>query len=119
EGADRLASAIEANLSLQSYGPETWRPPILTTTATTGSGIPALVASITAFRAHAAKTQAARRRERGEYRLRDPLARRFIDHLEQKVLAPGELQQLLDRIAARELDPYTAADTLVRRMVRS
>jgi len=119
EGADRLASAIEANLSLQSYGPKAWRPPILQTTATTGSGIPALVESITAFRAHAAKTQVARRRERGEYRLRDLLSRRLMDHLEQKVLATGELQQLIDRIAEREVDPYTAADTLVRRMVRS
>jgi len=42
---------------------------------------------------------------------------RLMAHLEQRVLAPGELTALVSRIAARELDPYTAADQLVRRAV--
>src|SRR5437868_2293796 len=36
EGADRLASAIEANQSLQSSAEGEWRPPILKTVATSG-----------------------------------------------------------------------------------
>ena len=35
-------------------------------------------------------------------------------HLERQVLAPGELDAMVDRVAAREIDPYTAADELVR-----
>jgi hypothetical protein len=38
-------------------------------------------------------------------------------HLEQKVLRPGELAAMVDRIAARELDPYTAADELLGRVI--
>jgi hypothetical protein len=38
-----------------------------------------------------------------------------MDHLERHVLVNGELRSLVDRIASREVDPYTAAaDLLVR-----
>ncbi len=115
EGADRLASSVEANLALQAYGEAEWRPPILKTVATSGQGVPDVVAAIWRFRAHAARTQAARRRTRSEYRLRELVASRFMDHLERDVLKAGELASLVDRIAARELDPYTAANDLLRR----
>ena len=36
EGADRTVASIEALLSLQSFGPQEWRPPIVKTEATTG-----------------------------------------------------------------------------------
>jgi hypothetical protein len=35
--------------------------------------------------------------------------------LEGERLAPGELSTVAGRIAAREIDPYTAADALVAR----
>jgi len=42
-----------------------------------------------------------------------------MQHLEQHVLGSGELQAMVDRIAARELDPYSAAEVLVNRTVRA
>jgi LAO/AO transport system kinase len=115
EGADRLASSVEANLALQMYGADEWRPPIIRTTATTGQGVKELVEAISRFRAHSERMQAVRRRARSEYRLRELVAHRFMDHLEREVLAGGELGALVDRIAAREIDPYTAASDLLRR----
>ena len=41
-----------------------------------------------------------------------------IVNLEREVLKPGELGMLVERIAAREVDPYTAASTLVARIVQ-
>ena len=117
EGADRLISTVEANLALHTYGSGEWRPPIVPTVATTGRGVPELVAAIAQFRAHAGATQAARRKARSEYRLRELVAHRFMDHLERNVLVPGELRSIVDRIATRELDPYTAANELLRRAV--
>ena len=67
EGADRLVSAVEANLALQAYDAADWRPPIVKTTATTGQGVPELVEAIWRFREHSERTQAARRRTRSEY----------------------------------------------------
>jgi LAO/AO transport system kinase len=117
EGADRLVSTVEANLSLQMYGQDDWRPPILKTMATAGKGVKELVDTIWRFRAHSERTQAARRRTRSEYRLRELVAQRFMDHLERTVLAPGELGTIVDRIASREVDPYTAANDLLTRAI--
>jgi len=118
EGADRLVSAVEANLALQTYGADDWRPPILKTIATTGQGVPDLVSTIWRFREHSARTQTARRRTRSEYRLRELVSQRFMDHLEREVLAENELSGLVDRIAAREVDPYTAANDLLARAIK-
>jgi hypothetical protein len=43
------------------------------------------------------------------------VSQRFMAFLERDVLRPGELDALIDRIAAREIDPYTAADDLLAR----
>ena len=117
EGADRLVSAIEANLALKEYDADEWRPPIVRTVATSGQGVPALVDTIEMFRERAGAAQAARRRTRGEHRLRELVSQRFMAHLERDVLKPGELATIVDRMAARELDPYTAAAGLVSRAV--
>jgi LAO/AO transport system kinase len=117
EGAERLVSAVESNLALHAYASEEWRPPILKTVATTGQGIAEVVDSIAAFRAHSQATQAARRKTRSEYRLRELVSQRFMDHLEREVLAAGELGAIVDRIASRDTDPYTAANDLLRRAI--
>jgi LAO/AO transport system kinase len=118
EGADRLAGSVEANLALHTYQSGEWRPPILKTVATTGAGVAELVSTIAEFRAHAASTQAVRRKTRSEYRLRELVSQRFMDHLERTVLAPDELGAIVDRIASREVDPYTAANDLLERALR-
>jgi len=119
EGADRLVAAVDANLALHTYQSGEWRPPVVKTVATTGAGVAELVAAIEQFRAHAADTQMTRRKTRGEYRLRELVSQRFMDHLERHVLKAGELAQMVERIAAREVDPYTAAADLLGRALNS
>jgi LAO/AO transport system kinase len=115
EGADRLVSAVEANLALHQYGEHEWRPPIVKTVATSGSGVAELEAAIWRYRRHAAGRHDARRRTRSAYRLRELISQRFMAHLEQRVLAPGEFDNVVDRVAARDVDPYTAAKDLLAR----
>jgi LAO/AO transport system kinase len=117
EGADRLVSQIETTLTLRTYAPGEWRPPILKVVATTGAGVPELAEAVWTFRAHAADQQAGRRRARSDYRLRELVSHRFMNYLEQHILKSGELVGIVDRIAARQLDPYTAADDLLNRAV--
>jgi LAO/AO transport system kinase len=117
EGADRLVAAIEGTLALHSYGPAEWRPPVVTSVATLGQGVVELIDTIERFRAHEASRLPARRRVRSEYRLRELVAERFMTYLEQQILERGELESVVDRIARRELDPYTAAGQLVARAV--
>jgi LAO/AO transport system kinase len=115
EGADRAAASIEALLSLQSFGSDQWRPPIVKTEATSGRGVPELLEAIERFRAHTGAAQGARRRARAEWRIRELIARRFVEHVEGRVLAPGEFDAVLDRISAREVDPYTVVDEILMR----
>src|SRR5207245_6399584 len=110
DGAERLVAAVEANLALQTFADGEWRPTVLRTVATTGSGVAELAQAIEQFRAHSQATQAVRRKTRSEYRLRELVSQRFMTHLEREVLASGELAAIVDRIAAREVDPYTAAN---------
>jgi LAO/AO transport system kinase len=117
EGADRVAASIDAMLSLHTFGDGDWRPPIVKTEATSGKGVPELLQTVERFREHTRVAQGSRRRARAEWRVRELLGRRFLDHVEQSVLAPGELERILERIAARDVDPYTAVDDIFRRTV--
>lgn len=115
DGADRMVTSIESNLALQSFGDGEWRPPIVKTEATTGRGLDELWATIGAFRAQSAHRRHARHVARQEYRLRELLGRGFLRHVEQQVLGAGEFDALVDRIARREIDPYTASAQVLAR----
>jgi LAO/AO transport system kinase len=117
DGADRTAASIEAMLSLQTYAPADWRPPILKTEATTGKGVAELRDTIERFRLHSEAAQHSRRVARAEFRVRELLSRRFLQHVEEQVLGEGELDAMLTRIAARELDPYTAVGEILNRVL--
>ena len=115
EGADRTAASIDALLSLQAFGPADWRPPIVKTEAISGKGVTELLAAVERFRAHSSAGRSGRRRARAEWRIRELIAQRFLRHVEQNVLAAGEFDQILDRVASRDIDPYTAVDGVLAR----
>jgi LAO/AO transport system kinase len=118
EGADRTCAAVETVLALNDLPPGAWRPPVLRTEATTGRGVPEVMAAIDVFRAQQGEDRMTRRRARADWRLRELVAERFWRHLEEHTLADGELAATADRIAGRDLDPYSAADAIVARAVR-
>jgi LAO/AO transport system kinase len=118
EGADRTVASIEALLGLQTFPAGAWRPPIVKTEATTGSGVAALLEAVERFRARAPSAGRERRLARAEWRLRELIAQRLMQHVEARVLEPGELQRTLERIAAREIDPYSVVDDIVSRALK-
>ena len=115
DGADRAVAAIDAMLSLGTWDDTRSKPPVLQTVATTGRGVPELVAAIERFKSATAGSLAERRRARLRWGLRDVLARRFLQHVESHVLEPGALDGLVDRLSDRALDPYGAADEILRK----
>jgi LAO/AO transport system kinase len=117
DGANRLVSAIEATLSLKPPDGE-WTPPIVKTEATRNVGIDELVVVIDRYRANATSVVAARRRARSEFQLREHLARAFLQRVD-RVLTPGELEALAERITARETDPSSAAADIFGRVCGS
>ena len=118
EGADRMVTSVEANLSLQHFGEGEWRPPIIKTEASAGRGIAELWQAIRAYRAHTAASRGRRLKARNQFRLRDLLTHRYLEFIEHSLLTPESFDALVDRIAAREVDPYSAAEDLLSRSLK-
>jgi LAO/AO transport system kinase len=116
EGAERTVQSVAANLALQTFGAGEWKPPIVKTSATAGQGIDRLWDEIRRFRDHTATSSGARRRVRQEYRLRELLAHQFMQRVE-RALPAGEFDRIVDGVTARDVDPYTAAAEIVRRVL--
>jgi LAO/AO transport system kinase len=115
EGADRTVQSVAANLALQTYAAGDWKPPIVKTSATSGQGVDRLWQDIGRYREHSATTRTERQRARQEYRLRELLSHRFLQHVEQ-ALPAGEFDRIVEGITAREIDPYSAAAEIMRRV---
>ena len=118
EGADRLVASVETVLNLRTWDDGEWRPPILLTQATTGAGVAELLDAVTTFRARPGAAGATRHRTRAEFRLKNLLMHRFLAHVEARVFAADELTTLVDQIASRELDPYSAAAKVLARSLK-
>lgn len=113
-GADRAVAEIESLLSLHTYREGEWQPPIVRTQATTGSGLDELADTIERLRQHSAALLDVRRRDRAASQLRSILTDRLMKRVESK-LAALEMDQLIGRITARQIDPYSAADEILSR----
>ncbi|MBN1136814.1 MAG: methylmalonyl Co-A mutase-associated GTPase MeaB [Anaerolineae bacterium] len=145
EGADHAVQVLQMMLDLNSPGPHAvmhhgrllgmattegragktadasaWRPPIHKTVATRGEGTDRLVEAILAHRAYLEKTGNLiwRERERAaaelETIIQQEALRRVLAHTDG-----AQLAALIDQIARRELDPYTASQLLLNRPNKS
>ncbi len=116
EGAERVVSEIEAMLMMAPGGEPP--PAIVRTCATLDEGTGALLEAISAFQERAAVSGALERKRRSQLQrqLEDAVRQRVMGHVRQHVLTPDERDALVERLAARELDPFSAADEVVRRL---
>ena len=114
EGADRAVSEIEAAMMLQAYGPGEWRPPVFKTEAARGTGVTALLDAVDQFGERHERDRD-RLRARAEDRLRETLSRQFIARLERHDDTRVALQDAVERIVRRDVDPYTAATEIMER----
>lgn len=114
EGADAVVRDLRAMLALAPPGPGAWRRPICRTVASSGDGVPELLDTLDRHRAWAEQAGALLRRRqaraRGEVEAiaLATLRSRFAD-----LHGDARLDALADRVLARELDPYAAADELL------
>jgi LAO/AO transport system kinase len=112
---DTMVREIRGVLAL---GPKTgWRVPIVKTEAARGEGVEELAEKLAAHHAHieAEGTLSARR---GRNLMNEVLAIatfRMRRELEAAVREDGTVQELLDRVVARELDPASAAEAVLQR----
>jgi LAO/AO transport system kinase len=115
-GAERVAADLEYMLSLVPDGVAT-RPAIVRTVALRDEGVADVKAAVSAFLDRAGPVRrAARRRERAESRFLALLADRLMETVRGTVLSDGVYERTIHDIAERRIDPYTAADRVLRRV---
>lgn len=91
-----------------------WRPPILKTIASAGEGVEELLDAVAQHRAYLSEHPEGQQRSRVraaielELVLRESLLQRLL-----LATATSDIEQFVERIAAREIDPYSAAEQLL------
>ena len=112
-GADELVRLLESVVSLRSYPADEWRPPVVKTVALKNEGVDALVDLLFQHRRHLEASG----------RLGERLGRNDLHFFRQLVLEMAakfflrdspELTRLREELARRAIDPYTAAERLIK-----
>jgi len=115
KGVEDTRRDLEQMLELSDLPHEAWRPPILSVIATDKSGVPELWATVEAHRAFIeANGELTRRRE---FRLCEELREIVARRLEQRAreLAAGDRwSELQEAVLRRTLDPWAAADEMLK-----
>ncbi|HEX9188059.1 MAG TPA: methylmalonyl Co-A mutase-associated GTPase MeaB, partial [Vicinamibacteria bacterium] len=116
DGVERVVAEIESMLSLAAAGAE--RPAIVRTVATRDEGTAALLEAVRDFRERAAASGAFERKRRAQLRrqLEEAVRHRVMSQVFRTVVPPDELEATVERMAGRVVDPFTAADEIVKRM---
>jgi LAO/AO transport system kinase len=121
-GAQRTAGQLRAMLSAAPPSdpgdgrPRPKRPDVLVTTASTGEGVPELLAALDRHRAAIRAAGGTARLTRAEQQVWAIV----VERLRERLRAPGQwpgTEKLLTAVATHELDPYTAADRLLATLV--
>src|SRR5262245_7383648 len=116
EGVLRTQKELEALLSL-AHRPDFWNPPIVKTIATENKGIEDLSAAIESYRSFQKENDASLTRKKAiaRWRLLELLQERLLSDLLGRNGTEERLQQLAERVAAKETDLYTAVEELIDR----
>jgi LAO/AO transport system kinase len=115
-GTDRLITDLSYMLSLAA-DPEKFRPEILKTIAIRGEGIEPLREGVLRFIRQAGNDRRSqKRKDRAEARFRSILSEKLTAKVMDRVFRKEDLDQLLDEIAERTTDPYTAVRQVLSRV---
>jgi len=118
ENADKAISDIKSALEL-STEERGWKPLVLKTSALTGEGIGEFVESIEKHRAYMKKGALdLQRKANAEIELIEALKQKITQTVVQDLRERGEWVRTTERILAREIDPYSAADTLLKQKTK-
>jgi len=116
DGVERVVAEIASMLSLAAADAEP--PAVVKTVATRDEGVAGLLEAVEAFHRRAKDSGALAKKRRAQMRrqLEDAVRQRVMGHVFRRVVPPEELERTLERLAARAIDPFTAADGIVERM---
>lgn len=112
-GANKSASEITQSLELNNFQTD-WRPPVIVSVAETGQGIGELWESIKKHKEFLEDSNLLH--ERRSLRIQAELAEIVADIARRNLkesMESADVRQMLGKIVSREIDPHTAAETLL------
>ncbi len=114
EGADRMVLEIETILELRPKN-NSWTPPVIKTSALTGTGIAELYQQIVNHRQYQEKLDMLSRRRYQVFRqeIRRLIEEKITSNFWQKPGIEQEFERLLIQVASRKISPYQAADQII------
>lgn len=116
DNANKAVMDIQSNLQLNSKH-ATWKPPVLKTIATTGEGVEDLVEKIEEHRCFLednAECRTTLSKNRAEEELVEAIKEEAADRLMNELKREGKLEELLQRILEKKVDPATAAKKILK-----
>ena len=110
DGANQMASAITGMLHMATVSPD-WNPPVLLTAANTGQGIEDLWLKMRSHREFLTTSGGLedRRETRRKREFLEAVEEVLAQRLRDKVENDPALNATLEKVAAKETDPYSAA----------
>lgn len=120
EGVLRTEKELEALLSL-AMRPDFWQPPIIKTVATENKGVSDLVEAIERYREFQQKAEAnvERRQAIARWRILELLRERLLAQTLNNDSASERLDALAAEVAAKQRDPYSAVEEILKAVVSS
>lgn len=116
ENANKAVMDIQSGLQLNSKH-AAWKPPVLKTTATTGEGIRELVDKIEEHRCFLednVECRTALRKNRAEEEFIEAIREKAADAVVNELRRKGKLDELLQKILEKKIDPATAAQKVLK-----
>jgi len=110
EGADRVVTELSLMLELNPSS-RAWRPPIIKTVGTLGTGIPELVEKIFAHRKFLEEGDGlkAKRNERAREEIVHLIEREISKYVQKMLKYDVNFEEVIDQVVARQQDPYSYA----------
>jgi len=117
EGADRTVLEIEMMLE-HGESDDGWHPRIFKTVASRGEGVEALTQGVLEHREFLFEEDGhgRKRRERTRWIFRGLLEERLAARAMDRISRQGGLDPLVERIASRETDPYSAVEDVLKKL---
>ncbi len=116
-GANKSAGEITASLELAHFTND-WRPPVIVTVAETGQGCEELWQAAKNHRKFLQDSGllSKRREQRIEVELAEIVADLARRNLKEALESSGDMRKVLHDIADRQIDPHSAANTLIAKL---
>lgn len=114
-GSDMVVAEVEMMLNFQDDHIK-WRPPVVkTSTINKSQGVDDLLGTVLKHRDYLSEKGIfkERRQERAKNETLDIVNHQWQRMVQQRIKLPGRVNDLLEKVAIREVDPYTASESIL------